>query len=259
MAAQTSNTTNRKGVFYPKTETPLSDEELSNLKNRYDYFDAETELGRIVEFVFGKRLQTFSRIYAWGLDHLLFKVILEDGAAYLVRINNTSVGDDYFEVEALVYKTLKKRKIQNCNVYHVEKRSEGNFPYDFMIIDFLEDGDLEKLLEEGRYSRIEELELVRQSGVLLRKIHSIKTQKFGFFRVDKAKEGTLVGELDSWRDYFYTALEDNLRMSVDLGLVDRSIVVRAEKIYGKHEYFLENVKPVLLHGDFCDHIMTLIG
>ena len=250
---------NRTWVFYPKTETLLSDEELAKLKLRYKYFNAKVELPKICKYVFNLKVIKFSKIEAWGLDHLLFKVTLENNKSYLVRINNTTVGDDYFEVEALIYKVLKQHDIQSCNVYHVEKRSFGNFPYDFMIIDFLEKADFEKLLELGKYTKEQELSLVYKIGQFIRRVHSIKTKGFGFFNVEEARKGKLIGELSSWQDYFFTAVDSNLKQIVDLGYLNISIANTIEKLLEKHDYFLQEIEPVLLHGDFCDHNIIVNG
>ena len=92
----------RSNVFYPKTETPLSSEELLSLKHRYDDFDATTELNKISQYVFHQPVLKYEKIIAWGLDHLLYKVIIGDEQEYIFRINNTSAEDLYFPVEELV-------------------------------------------------------------------------------------------------------------------------------------------------------------
>jgi aminoglycoside phosphotransferase (APT) family kinase protein len=243
----------REEVFYPKTETRLSATEMLSLKNRYDEFNAKTEIDKIIRFVFNKKFISFEQIVAWGLDHLLYKVNLSESESYIIRINNTSVGDDYFDVEKLVYEKLIESKVQNCKVYHVEKREFGNFKYDFIVLDNLQVGDFEKLLQNNFYSKEEEYRLVFESGKFLKKFHSVKTKQFGFFDVNSALKGELVGSKLSWKSYFVTAFEKNLKDSYDLGFIGKDLIKQTETIIEKHEFLLDDVKPVLLHGDYCDH------
>jgi len=246
-------TYSRTDIFYPKTETRLSDKEMLSLKNRYDNFNPKVELNKICQHVFKTNYDTFEQIVAWGLDHLLYTVILPDKSEYVIRLNNTTIGDDYFEVEQIVYQKLIDAKVQDCKMYHLERREDGNFPYDFIILDNLQTADFEKQLENGVYTKEQELLLVKESGKLLKKIHSISTEKFGFFEFKQAKEGKLIGELDIWRDYFNTASENNLKTSYDLGFVSKELLNRTETILARYDYLLDDVKPVLLHGDYCDH------
>lgn len=243
----------RDNVFYPKTETFLSDEERLSLRDRYDKFHPEVEIPKIIDFVFHKKPIQFQKIIAWGLDHILYDVDLGDKRV-VVRINQTTVEDDYFEVEEYIYKKLIELNIQNCSVYYVEKRG-NNFPYDFIILDKLMIGDFEKLLQEGEYNSEEELDLVAKSGVLLKQIHSIKTTKYGFFDRSQLSSG-LVGTKDTWADYYLTAFELNLSTLVDLGYIN---LEKAEQIRGcvkNNSSLLVCNQPVLLHGDYCDHNIT---
>lgn len=251
--------TYRDNVFYPKTETALSPSELLALKHRYEDFDAQTELTKIARHFLGRKVVKHSQIIAWGLDHLLYRVTLDDGKDYVFRLNNTTVEDQYFLVEKLIYDTLIRQKVQNCQVKVAELRSEGNFPYDVLIMDALKTADFEKQLQDHQYTYPQELEMVYKTGVFLRSLHNIKTDKFGFFDIEQAKAGKLVGTKNTWADYFDTAFIDNLRRTYDLGYADKALIARTEKVLAKYHHLLDHVTPVLLHGDFCDHNMIVHG
>ena len=169
----------------------------------------------------------------------------------VVRINQTSVEDDYFEIEECIYNKLNALDIQNCSVYWVEKRGK-NFPYDFIIEDRLLIGDFEKLLEDGKYDADEEARLVNLSGQLLRNIHSIKTKKYGFFDRSQIKHG-LIGTKDTWADYFFTALDSNLSTLIELGYINDNKASQIKNTIKENSNFLTYDSPVLLHGDYCDH------
>lgn len=247
----------RQKVFYPKTETELPDKELIGLRRRYDRFDKDAELRRICKFIFNQEPISYKKIVAWGLDHLLYDVRLPD-RRIVIRINNTSVGDHYFEVEHLVYQTLIKKKIQSCKVHAVEKRGR-HFPYDFIILDRLLVGDLEALLEKGYYSKKQEVGLVVKSGALLRKIHRIPTKNYGFFDPGAADKGKFVGIKHSWEDYLFTALKENVGSMVKLGYISSKKARDISKAMAGYKNFLQDVKPVLLHGDYCDHNIIVSG
>lgn len=243
----------RNDVFYPKTETFLSDEERLSLRDRYDKFHAEIEINKICDYVFHQKPKQFHKIIAWGLDHILYDVDLGN-KRIVVRINQTTVEDDYFEVEEYIYKKLIELGIQKCAVYYVEKRGQ-NFPYDFIILDKLMIGDFEKLLQEGEYNTEEEISLVKISGEFLKKIHSIRTTKYGFFDRSKLSSG-LVGTKDTWSDYYLTAFELNLSTLIELGYIDEEKTAQIKNCVEANKDLLICDKPVLLHGDYCDHNIT---
>ena len=243
----------RDDVFYPKTETPLSDSERLSLRDRYDKFNADIELDKICEYVFKRKPKKYHKIIAWGLDHILYDVDLGDKRV-VVRINQTSVEDDYFEVEEYIYNKLIKLDIQNCSVYYVEKRGQ-NFPYDFIILDKLMIGDFEKLLQEGEYNSQEEAELVVKSGELLKKIHSIKTSRFGFFDRSLLSQG-LVGTKDTWEDHYLTAFEQNVETLIELGYINKEKADQIRSSMDQNKGLIACNNPVLLHGDYCDHNIT---
>ena len=240
----------RDNVFYPKTETPLSDTEMLSLRDRYDRFNANIELNKICEYVFRQKPKKFHKIIAWGLDHILYDVDLGK-TRVVVRINQTTIEDDYFEVEDFIYKKLISLGIQNCKVYFVEKRGK-NFTYDFIILDKLMIGDFEKLLQEGEYTTNKEIDIVKKSGEFLRKIHTIKTSKFGFFDRSQLSKG-LIGTKNTWEEYYLTALELNLSTLVKLNYIDDEKANRIREVIEQNKNLLVCDNPVLLHGDYCDH------
>ncbi len=241
---------NRSDVFYPKTETRLTDPEMLSLQTRYDRFDAEAELIKICQYAFKEKPLSFQRIIAWGLDHILFDVKLKS-LRVVIRINNTTVEDDYFEVEKFIYELLMKNNIQHCKVYNLVKRGK-DFPYDFLILDRLLDGDFEKLLENGVYTVSEETSILLDSGRLLRKIHSIKSKNYGFFSRSNLSSG-LVGEKESWKDYFLTAFEENVFDLKELAYINDNKAREIVKTINDNTSLLEYNDPRLLHGDYCDH------
>ena len=240
----------RDNVFYPKTETPLSDAERLSLRDRYDRFNANVELNKICEYVFRQKPKQFHKIIAWGLDHILYDVDFDE-KRIVVRINQTTVEDDYFEVEKYIYKKLILLGIQNCKVHFVEKRGK-NFPYDFIILDKLMIGDFEKLIQEGEYTTKNEVSLVKKSGEFLRKIHTIKTSKYGFFDRSQLKSG-LVGTKETWADYYLTAFELNLNTLLELNYINNEKANQIRQVIEQNRKLLICDNPVLLHGDYCDH------
>lgn len=240
----------RDNVFYPKTETPLSDAEMLSLRDRYDRFSADIELSKICEYVFHQKPKYFHKIIARGLDHILYDVELGNKRV-VVRINQTTVEDDYFEVEDYIYRKLILLGIQNCGVYFIEKRGK-NFPYDFIILDKLMIGDFERLLQEGEYTTEMEMNLVKRSGEFLRKIHTIKTSRYGFFDRSLLKRG-LIGTKSTWADYYLTALEVNLNTLIKLKYIDNEKACEIRKVIEQNKRLLICDNPVLLHGDYCDH------
>lgn len=80
-------------------------------------------------------------------------------------------------------------------------------------------------------------------GKYAKKMHSIKTKKFGYI----VKE--FEGETNSWHDWIYDDFSSNLNELQKANIVDKNLLNKSKEFIDKQKGFLNNVEPRLLHGD----------
>jgi len=82
-------------------------------------------------------------------------------------------------------------------------------------------------------------------GVMVRKLHSIKGEKFGYTGPNKVMEPR-----DNWADAFLEMMDRILRDLVGAGIYSAAEADEAMKIFQRHRPHLENIStPSLLHMD----------
>ncbi len=243
----------RTGIFYPKTDQIVSTEELEKLKRRYDSFPLGS-VSQIIEELFGEKPKGIEQIKAWGIRHVLFRVLLRDSEV-VFRANVTADRDDYFFVEKWAQDLLRKNGLPAYKVYAVDT-SRKEFPFDYMVMEAVEGKDIESTWP---LSPETEKSLMFQCGELLAKLHRIKTGGFGFFDEEKAKTGETDGSLSSWEEHVLTALEPNLQYLLGLNLITEGKAERIREVFKENKNLLELKQGMLVHGDYCDHNVMVSG
>lgn len=89
---------------------------------------------------------------------------------------------------------------------------------------------------------------MRQAGRILAKVHSIKTEKYGFFDNNIAKEqGKLVGIYKEHKSHTFAALDKNLAYLLDTGVLSAEQLKEINYIFEKNEDLLVCKNPVLIN------------
>ncbi len=237
----------RKNIFYLKTDSKLSDDEIKKLKHRYEKFPT-SYIDCIIKEYFRCNAMKISPIIAWGIQHVLFRVDLQD-ISIVVRANVTSKSDDYFYVERWASNKLKKNGLPSYNVYAVDT-TRRKYPFDFMVTDFVKDKDMESMWPLNEKN---EKMLLYQCGEILAKIHEIKTKGFGFFDNELAKKGETKGILNKWEDYIFSSFTSNLNYLRKRKLISSKKQEIINKIFLDNKKNIRLNEGVLVHGDYCDH------
>jgi hygromycin-B 4-O-kinase len=135
------------------------------------------------------------------------------------------------------YKTLSIHELEN----------ENDFAY--QIIEKLPGTAVVKWLETHPQ---DELDLLKQCGRTMSKIHQIKVEGFGPFDNEKAKNNKLIGLHSS----YINALQAGLTFNLDV--LTRKNIFTSKQVTGINDLFSNSNKllhcdnPVLIHNDFAD-------
>lgn len=188
-----------------------------------------------------------------GFSHTMFEVIIDkEPRCLVIRFANNSSETFNLGKEKFVMDLLIKKNIPVPKIY--------SFSKDYIIMEKLKGGNLEKIW--NYLSNEKKLNLVKEIGILMRKIHDIKFDKFGPIK-DNGKIMEYISDFD-----FKNAGE-----KIDYSKFLRTFVFGLSNEFAKFlsykdispkfflkliEFLVFNIKsidyqnkPVLIHGDFA--------
>jgi len=235
-----------EAVFDPKADSPLSDEELARLQERYAQFDVQAEIPPLIQEVFDVLPRSIELLEktANAFDHLVYAVSVEQEGTVLplvVRINASSKAEEMLCTEAAAYALLALHGILAPHIYATGLRT-GTRAFDFMVMQRIGTGSLEALLTRDT---AEEAAWARRAGAYLARVHGIALPGFGML----AGTETLQGAHASWREAFTIRLDETVQYLVQHSLLTHEEATRIKSMFDIHEA-LERSASVLLHGDF---------
>ncbi|MCA1810133.1 MAG: aminoglycoside phosphotransferase family protein, partial [Lentisphaerae bacterium] len=92
--------------------------------------------------------------------------------------------------------------------------------------------------------------VARQLGELLRRLHAVELDGFGFIDTDRLRrDGVLTGLDRSYADYFDKRLEDHLGYLADHGLLEPGEIREVRRLLNLHRPLLQRSRGVLVHRD----------
>ena len=96
-----------------------------------------------------------------------------------------------------------------------------------------------------------EEQLVIEIGKTMAKLHKIKTNGFGPFDNEQAKNGNLKGKHQSLKDSINAGLEENLERLVTYNILTKEIADKMKTLFDDNELLNSDIS-VLIHNDFAD-------
>ncbi len=246
----------RSKMFYWQTDRPFSEKEIKEIfLDRFKNFDAG-ETKRAVEYGMVqagfkqndvKVIKIEPPVKA-GSVNSSSHAYLNNGLHVIIRVHPTGVLNSYFYVEKLATEAAAKAGIPTYKTFYVDN-TKSKFPFDFMI---MESAKGKNMHLSGPFSKAETLRLEFESGRLAAKINSIKTEGFGFFNNEVAKnKNKLVGFHKKWTDHISSALEENLKYLRDSKMISESDSKKVESIFERNQDKIKLAKPSLIHNDLA--------
>ena len=237
------------GIFDPKADSPLSDEELRNKKDRYESFKADIEIDRITRSVFGADA---SSVKVFGnttnaLDHLVYEVHVQGQPALVYRIATGSTPAHHLATEEHLYALWRTRGIPVPEVFATHIR-DREFSYDWMVMEKVGTESLEQHLHNNP---ADDEYYAREAGRYLAAIHRIELPGFGHLSL--APDGNkLAGSESSWSAAVYIRLEDTIDYLISCGIVGDRVADEIRNAFRRNADALVLERGMSLHGDYHD-------
>ena len=173
--------------------------------------------------------------------------VLTDGKEVVIRCHPKGVKNGYFFVESLASSLALQNGIPAYKTYAIHELQDEN-DIAFQVIEKLQ-GDTVKFYLEN-HPEMEE-QMVYAVGEKLAELHKTKVNGFGPFDNERAKNGELVGLHPTLNASVNAALDENLKILVDLEFFTQELAAKVKAIFTNNE--LLNVdQAVLVHNDFAD-------
>lgn len=179
--------------------------------------------------------------------HYVYRVRTPE-KSYIVRIN--ACGAFYrefqFVIERWVTEAIKTLGIPTMTVYAVDI-SRSRVPFDFEILDDAGTSVFDRSKDEKL-----DPEMLTKFGAHVANIHTLSTQGYGPFDVERIARSEARGIYDTWASYVTLNADRHLETCAMAGIMNSDMVSDASRILANtRSITVEN--PVLLHGDLAHH------
>jgi aminoglycoside phosphotransferase (APT) family kinase protein len=245
----------RQELFYPKADLVIADYVLRTLANPSAQHSSAYEEATVA--ICGHVLRepplNVAPLSESGTFHVLYRATLRDGRRVIVRLN--ALGDvqrDFLlHLDPWVMGRLRAARLPALQIHKVDI-SRTLCPFDW------------ELLEEARGRPLKAFDdreplvqpLLFQLGRFVGRLHQIGTLGHGFFDIRPLVQGeseTAVRGIDStWSAYVLRRLDDHLQVCAAAGAISRDEMRRIRRLFTATSW-LDDVEPVLLHGDLGSH------
>lgn len=234
----------QKNIFFSKADLSFNEKMLND-----DWTSSDTNF---IKNIFIKKLHVFpNKIIPLGNSSLHRIYIIKDSNnSYVTRINSfNSLYKRYsFFIEQWIMEKLSQNSLPYLKIIFIDI-SRSIAPFDYEITEFIKGDTIHDLSLNKKINPLILIEL----GKTVAKFHKMETRKFGFFQLDKIiKNDFGYGKYNFWRTYILKNLDNHLSFCLKTKIINQEIkekILWLFKFYGK---FLENINPVLLHGDLTN-------
>ncbi len=188
-----------------------------------------------------------------GEANEVYNVTTTSGEEVIVRVSHEEF--EAFGKEEWAIEHCQQVGVPVPKVLLVENDNTNDKFRSFCILEKLKGNPLMQIVKDGSITQQDRDAVIRETGRILSKVHSIKTQKFGWL-----SDGG-VGHNDTWAEYVLRrarpdAIERVKEVANKINL-DPSFIDRAAEILSQYQELYDQVEPRLLHGDLgFEHIFV---
>lgn len=207
-------------------------------------------INRFVEETVGSKPTHYTRIMA-GEANEVYAVRLLNEHEIIVRISRD--GEKLFTKEQWAMAQCEKNGIPVPKFYGIQNVTVNGEEIELCSMEKLAGSALRQLYNEKKISHEKMRDVFQNVGMLLRRIHSIKTKRFG--NINGKGEGK-APTFSQWMLERTKQPENHIRRGKRHAIKDQSIVLFID-ILKKHRKTYDTITPHLVHGDMgYDHIMV---
>lgn len=257
MANKHDSTIDRSNMFYWQVDRPFDEAETKKVfLDRHGHFDANlakqaieygmNQAGKKKTKVKVKKLYS---MIPFGSVNVVMKAILSDDTLVIFRGHPPKVVNGYFWAESLAAEKVRKAGVPSYRTYFIDDTRE-KFDFDYMLIECLPGRNMKDMWPINK--KLDQ-KLITHTGELLAKIHTIKTEGFGFFDNKLAKtKGVLIGIHKLWKQHIHAALDSNLDYLEKNKVINSQQSTRIVKLLQENSSLLKFNQPVLVQNDLAD-------
>lgn len=243
----------RSDCFYWQTDRKISAEEASMIwKDRHSAIANEELLEKINTNLIEDKLSyiiPFDENAQTSLGNVnsIRVGVLESGKEVIIRCHPKGIRNGYFFVESLASKIALENGIPAYQTYCIHEL-ENQSDISYQVIEKLAGDTIQFYLKEHPEK---EEQLVIEMGKTMARLHKIKTNGFGPFDNEQAKNGNLKGIHKTLKDSINAGLEENLERLVKYNILTKEVADKMKSLFEDNELFHSDVS-VLIHNDFAD-------
>ena len=239
----------REHSFYWQSDRNISELQIKHIfLDRHSFFDEESARCAI-EHGTKKKVKKLIPPIKSGSINSVVKATLDDDSEVIMRMHPNGLKNGYFWAEKTASDAARAVGVPTYETLAIDD-SKQYVPFDFMIISC---SPGENMAHKGPFPPEVDKRLIEDTGRLLALVHSVKTERFGFFDNSVAKnEHRLVGIHSQWKEHVFASLLDNLSYLVDKKAVSSPDRMKIEAIFKKSDHLIVCNSPRLVHNDVAD-------
>lgn len=238
----------RDNIYYWKCDSPhsLEQKRKSYFKEKYDRPGLASIVQRACHEVLGDPIPSVSPLRADG-NHVAF-IVTHGERSYFFRSDDGTGDDDYMLAESRLMQMVAAHGIPVPEVYHTDV-TRSRCPFRFQLMAHCTAPCLNVYHKEGRLN-LDTVPL--QLGQLLRKLHAIHLDGFGFVDTTWLNTTGQVRGLDrAYVDYFHKRLDTHAGYLLHHGLLSEAEITDILDTFRRQECHLRIDQGSLVHRDMA--------
>lgn len=238
----------RQNMFYWQADRPYSVEEIKTifLARKDDY--SKADLAKAASHAMNEAVILHDLINH-GSVNIVCPFTTISGKEGVIRAHPKQVKNEYFFAEAEAMKLASRAGVPVPTTLLVDD-SRSIVPFDYMVTTKVGGKVMKEVVQSDAATHPTYLV---QIGAYLGKLHTIKTNGYGFFDNDLAKKGQLVGIHKSNQEHFLSALVADEEFHRDNPqYLDPSLVSKALQYLQGNLDLASCETPTIVHNDIAD-------
>lgn len=231
----------RHGIYYWKCDCPRPDSERRDAfaAGKYDTAGVEPAARAACREVLGQDAETVSPMRCAG-DHFAYRVRC-DGRDLLFRAAADATGDDYMLAEDAAMAAARAVGVPVPRVLRTAAAPGSGLRWQLM--ELVPGATLRDLA-------IDRAAIAADLGRILRRLHTVGAEGYGFIDTSRLRAGGGMRGLDaSYAAYATCRLRDHLAYAAGCGLLDAGGAARVDALLQRHRGILDLARGVLVHRD----------
>ena len=234
--------------FYWQTDRKISEIQIKHIfQTRHTFFDRDSAVTAL-ELALHKKVKNIISPIKSGSINSVVKATMDDGVNVIMRMHPNALRNGYFWAEKAIADAAREANVPTYETLAIDD-TKKHVSFDFMITSCLAGRNMK---HAGPFPPEVDKILIEDTGRLLALTHSIKTNGYGFFDNELAKNGKLRGIHGTWKDHIYSSLQDNLMYLEKMNTINQNERTTIEKVFKDHDLLIVCDSPRLVHNDLAD-------